>query len=78
MDIPVIIQIVQFVLTVLIIPTIIFLANLHTKVIICQTKVSDDKEAKDIIFEKLDKNREDLHEVNKKIEKVITALDIKN
>lgn len=68
-------EIAKIFLTLIVLPLIIWIIKLNTKVLILETKELDRIQVVEIIFKKLEQNREDLHEVNLKAEKILTNLE---
>jgi len=70
-------KIAEIVLTIFVIPLGYNLIRIHTKIIVLETTLENKKEMFDTIFKKLEENREDLHQVNLKTEKILSTLEKK-
>jgi CII-binding regulator of phage lambda lysogenization HflD len=69
------IAIIEKILLVIVLPFVIWVIKLNTKITILETKAQNKKEMFEIIFKKLEENREDLHQVNLKTEKILSKLE---
>jgi CII-binding regulator of phage lambda lysogenization HflD len=70
-----VLKIIELSLTLIILPTLFMLIKMHNKITILEIRLENKKEMFDIIFKKLEENREDLHEVNLKTEKILSKLE---